>query len=323
MLSRTANGLYWMSRYVERAENIARLIDAGRRMDSLPDADGSTEWASIVIASGCTETFPFPLEEATRDTVVHHLIFDRENPSSIYSSFAAARENARAMRIAVTSEVWDAINETWATMRTLTPDAAQRGQLAGFLDWVKQRGFLIRGAANASMLRGPGYDFVEAGKYIERADATARLVDVKYNVLLPQDQLVGGGLDYMQWQQILRAANSLRAFRWVYREAVTSRTLVDFLILNTVSPRSVAYCYCELANIIEHLSPRTEEQAAVFNRVRRVRDDLLETGVDGILHHGLHEWLTNTIVETSMIAGDFAQAFGFLGPMDVQEQSAG
>jgi uncharacterized alpha-E superfamily protein len=325
MLSRTANGLYWMSRYVERAENIARLIDAGRRMDALPDAgvDGNSEWASIVIASGCSTTFPHDLSEATRENVVHHLIFDHENPSSVYSSFAAARENARAMRIAVTTEVWDAINETWATMRALTPSAADRGQLSGLLDWIKQRGFQIRGAAEASMLRGPGYSFVQIGKYVERSDATARLVDVKYNVLLPEDQSVGGGLDYMQWQQILRAANSLRAFRWVYREAVTARTLVDFLILNKVSPRSVAHCYCEIVEMLEDLDSRTPDQLRVLNRARRMRDDILETTVDDVLARGLHEWLTETIVDTNMFAGELAASFGFLGPLDSQAQSAG
>lgn len=326
MLSRTAQGLYWMSRYIERAENIARLLDTGRRMDALPSTadDRASEWASIVIASGCESTYPHDLEEATAETVADHLVFDRDNPSSIASSFHAARENARAMRIAVTTEVWDAINLTWSQMRAMDTGAIRGGRFAPFLDWVKDRGFLIRGAAAASMLRDQGYGFIELGKHIERFDATARLLDVKYHVLLPSAEDVGGGLDHMQWVQLLRAANSLRAFRWQYRETVTPNGVVHFLVLNEANPRSLCHTVRQIEANLEGLTHALPAQQACLAAARQLGDQVHGRSVEDIIAVGLHEWLTQRIIDVNCIALGIADAYGFNGqiPDTLQVQEA-
>ena len=323
MLSRTAQGLFWMSRYIERAENVARLLDAGRRIEALPGSpdERNTEWSSIVIASGAQATFPHPLEEADQQTVAHHLIFDRANPSSILSCMEAARENARAMRIAITGEVWVVLNTSWSEMRMMTPDAIQGGHFAGFLEWVKTRGAQFRGAMDASMLRGDGYHFIELGKCIERADATARLLDVKYNVLLPDASEVGRALDTMQWQQILRAANSLRAYRSVYHRSVTPVGVVDFLVLNHLSPRSLLRCAMEMVEAVECIGAILPKQSQVLIRTQRLLDEMRELSVEEIMNHGLHEWLTETIVETNMIAGSISAAYGFDRPVELAESA--
>ncbi|MEL6584746.1 MAG: alpha-E domain-containing protein, partial [Pseudomonadota bacterium] len=162
MLSRTAQGLFWMSRYIERAENVARLLDAGRRIEALPSSPDAkrTEWKSILIASGAKETFPGELDAADQVSVAQHLIFDRSNPSSIRSCLEAARENARAMRTAVTGDVWDTINLTWAEMRMLTPESLRGAGFVSFLEWVKTRAFLFRGAVDATLLRNAGFNFI-------------------------------------------------------------------------------------------------------------------------------------------------------------------
>lgn len=322
MLSRTANGLFWMSRYVERASNIARLLDAGRRMDNIPNSDEgrASEWESILIASGSHETYPGDIKNADMESVAEHLIFDAENPSSIMCCMKSARENARAMRIAVTTEVWDVVNSNWAEMRQRTHHDIVGGRLAGFLDWVKSCGFLFQGAVEASMLRDEGYCFITLGAAMERADATARLLDVKYHVLLPSTQDVGGGLDHMQWVQLLRATNSLRAFRWIYRETVTPQAVVHFLVLNRTSPRSVAASISTIVRNLESIGGETPMQRMVGQQARDMLSRLEALSVEQIIAHGLHEWLTNQILEVNILGGVLAEAYGFNGPVAVEEQ---
>ena len=323
MLSRTANGLFWMSRYVERASNIARLLDAGRRMDAIPNTDAgrASEWESILIASGCHETYEGDIKRADMTGVARHLIFDHDNPSSIMCCMKSARENARAMRIAVTTEVWDVVNLNWAEMRGRTMVDIEGGRFAGFLEWVKVCGFMFTGAVEASMLRDGGSRFISLGKSVERADATARLLDVKYHVLLPRTQDVGGGIDHMQWVQLLRATNSLRAFRWTYRETVTPQAVVHFLILNPTSPRSIVTSVGEIVEQLEAIGGSTPHQRALLDHARDMLVRLQVLQVEQIIAFGLHEWLTNQIIEINVLAGEIAQAYGFNGPEEVAEQS--
>lgn len=316
MLSRTANGLFWLSRYVERMENVARLLDAGRRMENLPQPSGAkaTEWTSIVIASGCKTTFPAPLDQASRDNVPQHLIFDDDNPSAIRPCVRAARENARAMRTALTSEVWDAVNLTWSDLRRRRPDETLGGRdLGEFIDWVKMRGALIRGHIDATLLRDEGYAFIELGKWIERADATARILDVKYHVLLPKSSDVGGGLDYLQWLQVLRAANSATAYRHLYRRTIDPEGVVDLLVRNARSPRSLAAGTAGLCRALGAIGVHTAAQRAAHARAVALRDRVLATEVDEVIAAGQHEWLTTFINEINELAVEIGVAYGFDG----------
>lgn len=315
MLSRTANGLFWMSRYVERMENIARLLDAGRRMEALPQSQPAkaTEWASIVIASGCQTTFQGDLDTADQQQVCRHLILDIDNPSSIKKCVTSARENARAMRSALTTEVWDAINQFWAEMKRLdTEDILGRG-LPDFLERVKSRGALVRGAIETTLLRDDGYSFIEMGKLFERADATARLLDVKYHVLLPRSDSVGGGLDYLQWVQVLRAANAATAYRHVYKHTVDAKGVIDLLAINTKSPRSLAFCISGVAEHLAGIGAHTDLQRDVLGAALGMRDRVRNGKVDAIVAFGLHEWLTEFIISVNSLAENVGTAYGLDG----------
>lgn len=318
MLSRTAQGLYWMSRYVERAENNARLLDAGRRIEGLPgsEASGNTEWPSIIIAAGCRETFGEGLEEADRDKATYHLAFDQENSSSILSCFHSARENARAMRGAITSEVWTAINSTWSEFRTKTMADVDERRYVDFVETVLASSFTFRGAINSTLLRDERQWFIELGKHIERADATARLLDVKYHVLLPKADEVGAGLDLLQWQQILRAANALRAFRHVYREQISAPRVVDLLVVNSQSPRSLRYSYEAICDNIDNIGVHTKAQRAIADIARENRDKLRTADAHSIIDYGLHEWLTDMIVATNELANKLGESYGFFSQVD-------
>ncbi|MEO0620807.1 MAG: alpha-E domain-containing protein [Pseudomonadota bacterium] len=315
MLSRVAEDLFWMSRYVERAENVARLLDAGRRMMTVPTSPEarSAEWASIVIAAGCSETFPDPLETANARSVAQHLVFDTDNPSSIRSSIHAARENARAVRQAITSDVWDAVNEAWIDMRARSPASIVGGGFAQFLDWTKTQGQRFRGGIENTLLRDAGFNFIRVGQYVERLDATARLLDVKYHVLLPADAQVGGVIDEGQWLQILRAANSSRAYRHVYRAPVSPDRVVHFLVLSPLSPRSLQHCASMIVRNLDLLKAHTERSEDCHFKAYAMQGRLDDMTVDEIFSFGLHEFLTERIQENNVLALAIADAYGFGG----------
>ncbi len=325
MLSRVASGLFWMSRYVERAANVARLLDAGRRMNTLPGSAEarSAEWSSIVIAAGCSETFPDPLASANARSVAQHLIFDPDNPSSIRSCFRQARENARAIRQAITSDVWDAANEAWIEMRAKSPASIVGGGFAHFLDWTKMQGHRFRGAIDDTLLRDAGYNFIRLGQYVERLDATARLLDVKYHVLLPPDQQVGGLIDESQWLQILRAANSSTAFRHVYRSAVRPDLVVHFLVLSPLSPRSLRNSTEMIVRHLDLLKVHTGVSAECHFMAYAMMGRLDDLTIDEVFRFGLHEFLTERIEENNRLALAIADAYGFgtRAPEPVHTQS--
>ncbi|MEM9144594.1 MAG: alpha-E domain-containing protein [Pseudomonadota bacterium] len=326
MLSRVAESLFWMSRYVERAENVARLLDAGRRMMTVPTSAEarSAEWSSIVIAAGCSETFPDPLETATQRSVAQHLVFDPENPSSIRSSLHAARENARAVRQAITSDVWAAVNESWIDMRARSPASIVGGGFAQFLDWTKTQGQRFRGGIENTLLRDAGYNFIRLGQYVERLDATARLLDVKYHVLLPAHAQVGGVIDEGQWLQILRAANSARAYRHVYRAPVSPNRVVHFLVLSQLSPRSLRNSANMIVRHLDLLKAYTDRSEACHFKAYAMVARLDDMSVEDIFQFGLHEFLTERIQENNLLAMAIADAYGFGGrePAPVRTQEA-
>ena len=233
MLSRTADNLYWLSRYVERAEYLARILDATQRLSALPLAyvGTSNEWESAVATAGCAAAFFKLYDEANEANVTDFLAFSTANSSSIRSCFELARGNARAVRTALTMEMWDAINGTWLELKRYSNGPTSREEFSRFLRWVQECSLRYDGSAYRTMLRNDAYWFSRLGVYIERADNTARILDVKYHLLLPENERVGGPLDYFQWAAILRSVSALTAYHWVYREsseAVAGRRSVNF-----------------------------------------------------------------------------------------------
>lgn len=293
MLARTADNLYWLARYVERAEYLARILDATLRLTTLPIAyvGASNEWESAVAAAGCTTAFFNSHAEANLQTVTEFLAFSSSNPSSIRSCFESARLNARAVRTALTHEMWDAINGAWLDLKNWSNGHAPREDLARFLRWVLESSLRFDGSAYRTMLRNDAYWFSRLGVYIERADNTARILDVKYHLLLPAHAQVGGPLDYFHWSSILRSVSALPAYHWVYRENVKPWLVADLLILKDEMPRSLASCYENLVQYLDRIARAYGLQGAAQRQARSMRARLENSRIEEIFQSGLHEFI--------------------------------
>ena len=245
MLSRMAASLYWLSRYMERAENLARILDVAQRLAALPTAYAGTsnEWESAIATAACKESFYRKYDSATPENVIEFIVASDDNPSSILACIETARSNARAVRTALTIEMWEIVNGAWHDVQKLDLKSLSPNELGDFLNLVKQTSLRFDGAAYRTMLRTDHYWFQRLGTFVERADNTARLLDVKYHVLLPEAEPVGGGLDYFQWSSLLRAVSALTSYHWVYRENLQPWLVADFLVLRREQPRSLISCY--------------------------------------------------------------------------------
>jgi uncharacterized alpha-E superfamily protein len=306
MLSRTADSLFWLSRYVERADNTARIIDAASRLTSMPIsyAGTSNEWESALAAAGALAGFAKdrPDAKADRDAVINYLAFSEENPSSIRMCLETARHNARAVRTALTAEMWEAINGGWLELKRYDGTRMDRPTLNEFLGRVKSACLLFDGSAYRTMLRNDVYFFSRIGVYLERADNTARILDVKYHLLLPEPANVGGGLDYFQWASILRSVSALTAYRWVYRESLKPWLIADLLVLNEQMPRSLASCYQNLTSYLDQLSLAYGRQGPSQRAARGLRTRLQNATITEIFQKtGLHEFLTEFIRDNARL----------------------
>ncbi|RVT84058.1 alpha-E domain-containing protein [Rhodobacteraceae bacterium CCMM004] len=297
MLSRTAESLYWIARHVERAETNARLLEVGARNALLPNTGGGyrNEWDSVLLASGTKAAFDAKFGAAVERNVETHLFFDRDNPGSVASCIATARENGRIVRTALTSQVWDALNTAFQEVQDIARTERSALATSDLVEWTLRTCALIRGAGLATQLRNDGYDFTNIGHYLERADSTARLLDVKYYVLLPQVSMVGSGLDNYQWRSLLRALSAQRAFNWVYGGEATPKKIVDFLVLNRQAPRSLSTSVDGALHHLERLARGYGKSTVAQTRARALVADLSELPVDDIFEEGLHEFLTRFI----------------------------
>ncbi len=303
MLSRTAENLFWLARYVERAENTARILDAANRLAAIPIsyAGGSNEWESAVAATGSAAGFQSLHAEATPEAVVDFLAFSPDNPSSIRSCLERARANARAVRTALTGEMWDSINGAWLGLKRFDGVRRDRIRLNEFLSFVKEASLRFDGSAYRTMLRNDAFCFSSLGSFIERADNTARILDVKYHILLPAESSVGGGLDYFQWSSILRSVSANTAYHWVYRESLKPWLVADLLVLNDQLPRSLASCYDNIATFLDELSQAYGRQGPAQRIARSTRNRLQNATMEGIFQSGLHEFLTEFIGENGRL----------------------
>jgi len=305
VLSRTADSLYWLARYMERAENLARIVMAGYRMASTARSleNPGNEWHSTLLAAGCEPGFLAKHGEATAALVIDYLVRDADNPSSIFSCLETARRNARAVRTALTVDMWDALNETWYQARTGNRFAVRPESLPSLLEWVKERSLLFNGAYANTMLRNDAYYFTRLGTFIERADNTARILDVKYHVLLPRHEGVGGALDYYHWQAILRSVSALRSYHWVYQDRLKPWLVAELLMLRPEMPRSLLSCYEE---IVGHLDLLAEAYGGKRGECHRIAGELharLRFGrIQDIFQSGLHEFLTE-FIDRSLLLG--------------------
>ncbi len=311
MLSRTADNLFWLSRYVERAEYLARILEATRRLTDLPltYVGESNEWESAVATAGCGHAFYSNYKEANADNVTDFLAFSTANSSSIRSCFENARNNARAVRTALTVEMWDAINGTWLELQRYGNGPSSREDFARFLRWVQESSLRFDGSAYRTMLRNDAYWFSRLGVYVERADNTARILDVKYHLLLPETERVGGPLDYFQWAAILRSVSALTAYHWVYRDSIKPWLIGDLLILKEEMPRSLASCYEAIVRNLDSLSSAYGKQGPAQRQARGIRTLLQNSRMDGIFQRGLHEFINEFISENNKLGGAIADQY--------------
>ena len=276
MLSRTADALFWLARYVERADDTARIIDAANRLAAMPIsyAGESNEWESALAAAGALYAFSQGHDDPDRAAVIDFLAFAADNPSSIKNCLATARHNGRAERTALTGDMWESINAGWLGLKRFDGAKMTRDKLTEFLGLVKEACLRFDGSAYRTMLRNDAYFFLNLGVYLERADSTARILDVKYHLLLPEGAQVGGGLDYFQWASILRSVSSLTAYRWVYHESLKPWLIADLLVLNEQMPRSLASCYANLTTFLDELSLAYGRQGPAQRIARSIRTRL-------------------------------------------------
>jgi uncharacterized alpha-E superfamily protein len=303
MLSRTADNLFWLARYVERAEYLARILETTYRLTALPLAyvGTSNEWESAVATAGCASAFFATYSEANEETVTEFLAFSTSNPSSIRNCIETARLNARSVRTALTIEMWDVINSAWLELKKWGNGPRSREEFARFLRWVQESSLRFDGSAYRTMLRNDAYWFSRLGVYIERADNTARILDVKYHMLLPADEHVGGPLDYYQWAAILRTVSALTAYHWVYRESLKPWLVADLLILNEQMPRSLASCYENLVRFCDSIATAYGRQGIAQRQARAIRTRLQNSRMDEIFQSGLHEFIGEFVSDNNAL----------------------
>ena len=305
MLSRTADNLFWLARYIERSENIARLLDVGLRMASLSQeaAGDASEWRSTIVAAGCEASFAAKGRAPTAQAVIDHLTRDPDNPSSILACLEMARRNARTDRTGITTDMWEAVNSAWLEARTLRDEDFAVENVRRFLEWVKERSLRFGGAALGTMLRNDAYWFTRLGMAIERADSTARILDVKYQVLLPGGDGPGGTRDYYQLTSILRSVSAQRAYHWVYRDRLKPRLVADLLILRPEMPRSLVSCCHDLSRHLDLLADAYGSRGECHRLAGRTHAELRYGRIDDIFAQGLHEFLTG-FIDSNIVLGD-------------------
>lgn len=296
---------------MERAENVARILSAGHRMASLSTETGgvSNEWQSTLVAAGCEPAYRAIHGEIVPEAAIDFLVRDERNPSSIASCLETARQNARQVRTALTADMWETLNETWMELSGFelakpTPDALQ-----AFLEWVKQRSLLFNGAYSNTMLRNDAFWFVEIGTFLERADNSARILDVKYHVLLPQGEGVGGAVDHCQWESILRAFSAVRAYHWVYNERITPWHIAELLILRPEMPRSLLHCMAEVAQALESLAGQYGRRCECHRLAGELHARLRFGRIDAIFQQGLHEFLTDFVDDSALLSRAITECY--------------
>jgi uncharacterized alpha-E superfamily protein len=290
MLSRVADSVFWMARYVERAENVARFIDVNRNLTLDLGEELADQWAPLVYTTGDHEAFFRHYEQATGENVLRFLTFDTENPNSILSCLSHARENARTAREIISSDMWEELNRFYLLVR----DAVQAGGKSDydFFSQIKRASHLLIGTTDATMSHGEAWHFARLGRLLERADKTTRILDVKYYILLPRPTDVGTTLDVTQWSALLRSTSALEMYRRSHGRIAPAK-VIGFLLLDRQFPRSLRYC---VGGAEDSLHAITGTPGGMFgNRAEqelgRLRSELDFTAIEDVITAGLHEFI--------------------------------
>jgi uncharacterized alpha-E superfamily protein len=313
MLGRTANSLFWMFRYLERAENTARILQAGLRMALTRDiATAEEEWRSVIQTTGRRQVYEEHNATYTGIQAWNFILRDKSNPSSVMDMLDIVRNNARASRNAISSELWEVVNESWMLVRDSLARPVTQGQVGHVLAAVRRAGTLAHGAVAGSMLRNEGYHFARAGTFIERADSTARILDIKYYLLLPSLSYVGSSLDTGQWENILRSVSGDRAYSWLNAGQIDPRGIVQFMVLDRRFPRSLAFCHDTLREELSALSKFHDGKARCHELMRQSDARLRDLTVESIFEQGLHQFLIDFMATNAELAQAIGDDYRFL-----------
>ena len=313
MLSRTADHLFWMARYTERAENTARMLDVHVQSALMPQIAETMQlgWRGLLGISELTAAYTERHGEIDADKVLDFMVCDTRNPSSIQSCLRAARENARAVRGAITTEVWETLNQTWLESQRMLQNGLSDQDPGQYFEWVKYRSHLSRGVSAGTMLQDEAFHFLRIGTFLERADNTARLLDVKFHAL--QSDFYGSvngrlqELDFYHWSGVLRSVSGFEVYRKVYRDVITPERVAALLILRPDMPRSLAACMMEMT---AHLRAVANPQSSETQRRAGLLNAQLQFGrIDDIMATGLHAYLTHFLERINDLGSDISQDF--------------
>jgi uncharacterized alpha-E superfamily protein len=300
-----------MFRYIERAENIARLVDAGLRVSLTRAGSSDEDWDGVLQSAGVREAYSEVHAELTAANAIDYLLSDRSNLSSVMSCIDAGRNNARMVRTALTRETWEATNEAWIDLKARLSKKLKPTDMPELIDVIKNRCGLIRGAFHGSMLRNEIYNFSRIGTFIERADNTSRILDVKYYVLLPSISQVGGALDNFQWESILRSVSAHRSYGWVYDGEYQAANIADFLILNGRMPRSLAYCYAKIVSNLGYLEADYGERHKAHDTAHSIKAMLTRGSMTDIMEQGLHEFIEDFVGRNNQLSAEISDGYRF------------
>jgi uncharacterized alpha-E superfamily protein len=315
MLSRVAECLYWMSRYIERAENNARILDVNLQLmldfESQSEEAVRQHWAPIINSLEEHELFHSFYKVADGDSVVDFVTFEKKNPNSIYSCLSRARENARSVREQISSEMWEQINRLYLFIGSDEAKELFRYSAYQFYKRILEGSFQFIGLTDATMTHGEGWDFCQIGKYIERTDRTSRILDVKYHILLPSGERVGGTVDTVQWMAVLRSCSALEAYSKLYVGQITPGKVAEFLILNDMFPRSLRFCVHQFDAALHRISgvPGDRYGNEAERLTGQLCSDLDYSTIGEIFQQGLHQYLDRLQLRLTYISDALHESY--------------
>ena len=316
MLSRVADSIYWLNRYVERAENVARFVETNINLILDSPSGLQQQWEPLVLTTGDGPIFEERYGEATADCVIKFLSFDREYPNSILSCLCSARENARSVREIISSEMWEQINAFYMMVKEAT-ERQSLSQMHKFFTEVKMASHLFAGVMDATMSHNEGWHFGQIGRLLERADKTSRILDVKYYILLPSVEDVGTTLDELQWIALLKSASAYEMYRKRSQHRITPEGVADFLILDREFSRSIQFCLLEAERSLHQITgtPPGTWQNPVERALGRLRSELGYLTIEEIMQMGLHEFLNDLQEQINGVGNKIFENFFALKPI--------
>ncbi len=309
MLSRVADRIFWMSRQMERAENMARILGVTSNLVLFGTRDAQQQ-KNLLAPLSITETdeaFFRTHKKLTLPALLDFMALDEGNPSSIYSCLKWARENAHAVRWQITSEMWETLNATWLELKSFKKKDIVGADATRFFDWVKDRSHLFRGVTYGTIVRGEAFNFSRLGTFLERADNTARILDVKYHILLPRVEDVGGALDYYQWAALLRSVSAFETYRTLYRDQILPINVAQLLLLERKMPRSLVACFDQVTEALNRIDGQNDQAAKRLAGEMHAR--LTHADIEEIFQSGLHEYLETCLDDIGDLGNRIQRAY--------------